>query len=318
VALSAIQAHPAMKLFLNLLLLLPFPALSQDSSVIISRKVITLREVVVRNNLNVAGFIDRVQKDTSFYKAFKNLRILGYTALNDIRMMDKKGNVKATLQSKTIQSVRNKCRTMEVVDEKVTGNIYDRQKNWNYYTAELYAGLFFTNGSVCNENNIVKGDAMNAKGKSGVQKHKEQLKMLMFNPGSKIPGIPLIGNKVAIFEDDQSAYYDFIIDMENYQGQNCYLFKIKAREDLSGPEKNNIVINNITTWFNSQTMEIVARNYDLSYDAGVYDFDVHMQVELDKFGEYLVPRLIRYSGNWHAIFKKRETGVFTATLFNFQ
>ena len=29
------------------------------------------------------------------------------------------------------------------------------------------------------------------KGKSGMAKHKEQLKMLFFNPGKKIPGIPL-------------------------------------------------------------------------------------------------------------------------------
>jgi hypothetical protein len=73
----------------------------------------------------------------------------------------------------------------------------------------------------------------------------------------------------------------------------------------------------MTTWFNSKTMEIVARNYDLSYDAGVYDFDVHMEVQMDKFGELLVPKLIRYTGNWHALFKKRERGVFTATLFDF-
>ncbi|MEO5999143.1 MAG: hypothetical protein ABIN89_20385 [Chitinophagaceae bacterium] len=309
---------PIFCLFGNVFLLLPSLAISQDSSITISRKVITLTEVVVRNNLNVAGFIDRVQKDTSFYKAFKNLRILGYTALNDIRMIDKKGNIQASLQSKTIQSVHNGCRSMETFDEKATGNIYDKKKNWNYYTAELYAGLFFTNDTVCNENNIVKGDAMSAKGKSGIQKHKEQLKMLMFSPGSKIPGIPFIGNKVAIFEEEESTYYDFIIDMENYQGQNCYLFTIKAREDLKESEKDNIVINKITTWFNSQTMEIVARNYDLSYKAGLYDFDVHMQVEMDKVDEYLVPKLIRYSGNWHAIFKKRENGVFTATLFDFR
>jgi hypothetical protein len=28
--------------------------------------------------------------------------------------------------------------------------------------------------------------------------------------------------------------------------------------------------------------------------------------------------LIRYNGNWKAIFKKRERGVFTATLFDFE
>ena len=73
----------------------------------------------------------------------------------------------------------------------------------------------------------------------------------------------------------------------------------------------------MTTWFNDKTFEIVARDYSLSYDAGVYDFNVQMQVELTKLGDYLVPSLIRYVGNWKAIFKKRERGIFTATLFDF-
>ena len=74
----------------------------------------------------------------------------------------------------------------------------------------------------------------------------------------------------------------------------------------------------MTTWFDDQTFEIKGRNYSLSYDAGVYDFDVQMQVEINKFGNYLVPTLIRYTGNWKAIFKKRERGIFTATLYDFK
>ncbi len=298
-------------------LLICCAAHSQDSSVNVSNKVITLKEVVVRNNLNVASFIERVQKDTSFYKAFKNLRILGYTALNDIRMINRKGVIKATLQSKTRQTVKAGCRTMEVLEESTTGDFYDREKTPNYYTAEMYAGLFFTKGKICGETNRVKGDPMTAKGKSGIQKHKEHLKMLFFNPGSKIPGIPFIGNKIAIFDEDVSRLYDFVIDMGDYKGQNCYIFMIKAREDLTTGEKDRLVINHMTSWFDSGTMEIVARDYDLSYNAGVYDFDVHMEVQIEKYGEYLVPKLIRYTGDWHALFKKREKGFFTATLFDF-
>ena len=73
----------------------------------------------------------------------------------------------------------------------------------------------------------------------------------------------------------------------------------------------------MVTWFGSKTFEIVARNYDISYDAAVYDFNVQMEVEMNKFNDLLVPKLIRYNGDWHAIFKKRERGVFTATLFGF-
>lgn len=290
---------------------------AQDSIVNVEKKVITLKEVVVRSNLDVPSFIRRVQFDTSFYKAFRNLKVLGYTSLNDVRMLNKDGQETAVLQSRTRQSVKDTCRSMEVMDEKITGDILDKNGNWNYYTVEMYAGLMFAKGLICGENNIVKDAEIETRNKTGIAKHKEQLKMLFFNPGKKIPGIPFIGDKIAIFEEDVAKLYDFIIDMEDYQGGNCYVFRIKKRDDLTKSENNDIVINEMTTWFNQETMEIVARNYDLSYDAGVYDFDVHMEVQMQHFGEYLVPSVIRYNGNWHVTFKKREKGVFTATLFDF-
>ncbi|MDP4261522.1 MAG: hypothetical protein Q8941_03215 [Bacteroidota bacterium] len=279
--------------------------------------MISLSEVVVRTDINVFKFIERVKNDTTFYKAFRNLRVLGFTSLNDIRILDKKGKEKAGLESKTRQNRSINCRTMDIVHEAPWGDFYDENKNYNYYTAELYAGLFFTKDSVCGETNIVKGITFDAKGKSGLEKNKEQLKMLFFNPGKKIPGIPFIGNKINIFDPDVAEYYDFSIDEEDYEGQPCYIFSIKARQDLGSSQKDNIVIDNMITWFNARTMEVMARNYDISYDAGVYDFSVHMEVKLKKFGEYLVPWLIRYNGDWKVIFKKREKGIFTATLFDF-
>jgi hypothetical protein len=32
----------------------------------------------------------------------------------------------------------------------------------------------------------------------------------------------------------------------------------------------------------------------------------------------LVPKILRYKGNWDVIIKKRERGLFTATLFDFK
>jgi hypothetical protein len=42
-----------------------------------------------------------------------------------------------------------------------------------------------------------------------------------------------------------------------------------------------------------------------------------MEVELAHFGEFLVPVLLKYHGNWDLVFKKRERSVFTATVFDF-
>ena len=290
---------------------------AQDTTVTVDKKVVTLKEVVVRSNLNVPAFIDRVKDDSTFYKAFRNLKVLGYSALNDIQMLDKKGKVKAYLRSNTKQHVANGCRWMTVLSEETKGDMYNSKKEFNYYTMEMYAGLFFAMDTVCGESNVVGSTEFRLRGKSGMEKHKEQLKMLFFNPGSRIPGIPFIGNKIALFDEDVAKLYDFVLDMQPLNGEMCYLFKIVPRDDLSRSQKNDIVINEMTTWFRPDTWEIVARNYDLSYRAGVYDFDVHVEVEMTKFGEYLVPKVLRYNGNWDAALKKREKGVFTATLFDY-
>lgn len=295
------------------------PVYAQQDSLDAERlaRMVSLTEVVIRSDLDVASFVRRVKEDTSFYKAFRSLHLIGFSSLNDIRLMNKKGKLKASLQSRTRQNRSRRCRTMDVLEEKTTGDFYSDGRGYNYYTAQLYAGLFFTRDSICGENNIVKGIEFSTHSKKGLEKHKEQLKMLFFNPGKRIPGIPFIGDKIDIFDPDRAVLYDFILDKADYEGQSCYIFSIKAKEGLRAGKKDRVVIDNMVTWFNAKTMEIMARNYDLSFNAGVYDFNVHMEVQLTRFGNLLVPKTLRYKGDWNVLFKKRERGVFTATLFDF-
>ncbi len=284
-----------------------------DSTVKIDENYITLSEIVVGKNLDIASFIQRVKSDTTFYKAFRNLRIIGYTAINDIRMLDKHGKTAASLHSTTRQTRKGDCRFMKVLDQKTTGDIFDRKRDYNYYTAQMYAGLFFTKDSVCGENNIVNGHEFSTNGLSGIEKHKEQLKMLFFNPGKKIKGLPFISNKTAIFDPEMAENYDMNIDYRDFNETPCYVFSVNVKPD----KENNVVIDEMTTWFDAKTFDIVARNYSLKYDAGVYDFDVTMKVQMTKVGHLLVPSLLTYNGNWKVLFNKRERGVFTATLSDF-
>ena len=285
-----------------------------DSILTVGKKTITLSEVVVNNKLNVPAFITRIKNDTSFYKAFRNLHILSFTAINDIRMNDGDGTMKAGLRSTTKQLRNNNCRTMQTIDEQVSGDMYDENRQFNYYTAKMYASLFFTKDTICGEDNIVTGIEFSTAGKTGMEKNKEQLKMLFFNPGKRINGLPFISNKTAIYDDEMADKYDMSIDIAMYKSQSYYTFTQKVKPE----NKDDVIVDEMITWFNDQTFEVVARNYSLSYSAGVYDFKVQMEVELMKFGEYLVPSLIRYVGNWKAIFKPRERGIFTATLFDFK
>lgn len=286
----------------------------KDSTVQFGNNYITLKEVVVDTKLNVPAFIQRVKSDTSFYKAFKNLRILGYSAINDIRMLNKSGGLNASLHSKTKQETSNGCRSMRVLEEQTTGDMYDKNLNFNYYTAQLYASLFFTKGKVCGETNVVGINEFSLNDKSGIEKHKEQLKMLFFNPGKRIAGLPFMSNKTALFDDDVAENYDMEIDMDVFNGNSCYVFRQKVKEGREG----NVIVDEMTTWFNDSTFDVVARIYSLAYNAGVYDFKVNMEVQMTKYNGFTVPNLIRYNGDWKLLFKKRERGVFTATLSDFE
>ncbi|MFZ1528749.1 MAG: hypothetical protein WAT19_08365 [Ferruginibacter sp.] len=301
-------------LFIPLFLSIHANAQQDNDTSIVGKKMITLSNVVVKKQLDVPAFINRIKNDSSFYKAFRNLHIIGFTSLNDIRMMDKKGNVQASLKSRTQQYRKNNCRFMRTLEETAAGDIYDEARNFNYYTAQMYASLFFTKDSVCNEDNIVAGREFSTQGKSGMEKHKEQLKMLFFNPGKRISGLPFMSGKTAIYEDEMADRYDMSIDADFYNNTWCYIFKQKVKPG----RQDGVVVDEMTTWFNDSTMEVVARKYSLSYDAAVYDFKVEMEVQMTRFNGLTVPALIRYVGNWKAITKKRERGVFTATLFDFE
>jgi hypothetical protein len=290
---------------------------AQDTTIAIDNQAFTLSEVVVRNNFDYKQVLETIKQDTTFYKAFRNLRIIGFSSYNSIQMLGKDGGIKASLTSKTRQNHMGNCRTMDVLEEQTTGDFYSGTGKYNYLTPELYAGLFFTKGQICGENNIVKGRNLLTSNKSGIEKHKDQLKMLFFNPGKKIPGIPFIGDKLDLYDEAAHKLYDYRLDVVDYKGTLCYLFSIKPKEDLGFFKSDRVVVDQMNTWFDLKTLEVLGRNYALSYKAGVYDFDVAMEVEMTKFKGLIVPKTLRYKGNWDVVFKKRERAIFTATLFDY-
>lgn len=261
-----------------------------------------------RKGWDVAGFIRRVQTDTTFYKAFRSLHVVAYTATNDIRMYNKKDEVIASLLSHTRQLRRNNCRSTQVIDEKVTGDFYKRNGSYRYFTAGLFAYLFFTKGSICGENDIV-ANTMQEREPGLMGKSEWQLKQLVFNPGGKIKGVPFIGNKASIFDPEIAKMYDFKLLSVDYAGEDCYLFQAVPKPEY----KSEVVYNELSTWFRKSDYSIVARDYSLSYKAGVYDFDVRMKVRLQIVGNKLLPSRIEYDGNWHVMMQDRERSRFSAT-----
>ena len=272
---------------------------------------IQMDEVVFRasqEGFDINAFIRRVRTDTTFYKAFKGLHLVPHTATNDIRIFDKKATVKASLFSHTKQSVSAGCRTMSIIDSVVKGDFFTSKGNYRYVTAELYASLFFTVGKVCNETDIVGAAATSAKG-SRMEKSKAQLKQLIFNPGSRVGGVPFAGNKAAIFEEDMLYKYQFQLLSVLYDGEDCYLFTARPKPDF----KTEVIYNELSTWFRKSDFAITARDYSLSYKTLFYDFDVSMKVRLRKVGGRLLPSSITYLGNWNIPMHQRERASFVTT-----
>ncbi len=267
-----------------------------------------------KKGFDLKEFVGYVVNDTTFYKAFKNLRVLSYNADNTIEIFDKKGKVTASQRAQTHQQYDGRCRTMQMKQEQVTGDFYNKKKQYNYYTAQLYDHIFYTHGKVCGETNIIGNELISPSKASGLEKSKAQLKVLMFNPGRAVPGIPFIGNKTAIFDDKMAYKYNFYISLQNYNGIPCYFFRAIAKPYF----KEEVVINELETWFRQDDYSMVARQYAISYKTWVYDFDVRIKVELQQKGQWLVPVYMHYTGNWDVVGKPRERGRFETRLSGFE
>jgi len=131
----------------------------------------------------------------------------------------------------------------------------------------------------------------------------------MFFPGRPVPGVPFVGNKVAIFQPEIAQKYDFSLSAEDKNGVPCYLFEARPKPEY----KDDVVINVFKTWLRQSDYAIIARDYALSYKTILFDFDVKMHVDLSKVRGQLLPSFISYNGNWHIVSKKREIVRFTAS-----
>ena len=132
----------------------------------------------------------------------------------------------------------------------------------------------------------------------------------MFNPGGKVSGIPLMGDKSAIFEPAVAKMYDFKLSSDEYRGEDCYVFKAIPKK---GYEKD-VVYDEFSTWFRKSDYSIVARDYSLSYSTMVYDFNVRMKVRMTRVSGKMLPANIEYDGNWHVFTKGRERVHFITQL----
>jgi len=286
----------------------PVQAQNLDTGSVFNQPI-QMDTVVVHSGFDIQAFIRRVRADTTFFKAFKSMRVVEYNAVNDITAYDKKGNIAASLHSKTRQEIANGCRVTKVEEQTTSGDYYKRNGEDNYYTASLFDYLFTAKTPVCGETDVI-GNSLEVQGEGQMEHSKYQLKQLLFNPGAKISGIPFMGDRASIFDEGEAEKYDFKITREMLDGIECLVFQIHPKPGY----ESKVIYNEMKTWFRKTDYSIIARDYSLSYHTLVYDFDVAMKVRTTEKNGKLYPTLIDYDGNWHVLTKKRERVKFQAAL----
>ncbi len=278
---------------------------------------VTLDPVIVSaSKLDVNAFIKMCIKDETFYKAFRNLRKINYKSQNYFVAYNKKKIPLTTYQSNTFQHFENKCRTMDTYDENISGNFYDKKRKIRYYTGELFDKLFFTHGKVCEIEDTDILD-INKKGKTKTEGRVLELKKLIFKPGTKVD-VPYLGHKMEIFSPKMTKYYDYSIESKLFNGKiDCYVFKIRVKEEAEKNDEDDTVVKYLDTYFDKSNMQIVGRTYRLKCDNWLYDFDVLMNIELTKINDKYYPIYIKYDGKWDVAFKSQEHCAFNAKMTDF-
>lgn len=283
--------------------------------------IVTLDSAMVeatKGGFSTSDFIQLVKDDTSFYHAFQCLHFYPYKIEGNLAVVDKDNNERATMHRKAQQKVKNNFKWVVINNEKITGKIFKRNGNFNYYTAELFDHIFFPNDTTHTERYIP--DSKNkSNGESYNEKNTDRLKVLIFNPGAEVKGVPLVGNKLNIFDEDMLQYYNYSITTAKYNDSlSCYVFTCTAKKDEAGNTNGKAVIKLLISYFDKKSFNVIARKYVMSYNSVAFDFDVTMDVKLQEIKSELVPVSIAYQGFWDVAFKKREEVNFSLGFFDWE
>lgn len=262
--------------------------------------------ITAKAGFDVQDFIRMTKKDTSFYRAFKNLKLYPHQSKSIVNIYDKRWEKKANLNRSAHHNSNGKQGWISDIKETTDGKIYNRKGEHKFFTAEMYDKVFFQKGKFPVGNTV--GDEAyqqkEAANRSKEEKYYEQLKTFMFSPGTGVDGVPLIGKKLDIFDGKMVKYYDYTLEKTKFRDSiSCYQFTVKAKEGL---RNDKVVITELTTFYDRRTMKIIARSYSLKQSTAMFSFNIQMFILLGlQFNEYL-PLEIKYNGEWDIPFKKPE------------
>jgi hypothetical protein len=288
-----------------LIYLLVFLTLSLNAQETEIAKMVTMDEFVVKaaiEDFNAEDFIKQVIDDTTFYQAFLNLKYFPHEIKGAMVVYDKDETEFATLQRRAKQHLSDdEVKWVEITYEKTNGRIKKKNGKWRYLTAEVYDDVFFPTEKRSVSNEMVQRE-QELEADTKMEKHKAQLKKMLFNPGQPIDNVPFIGDKLAIFSPEMVSFYDYSIFIYEYDTIPCIAFSSYVKEG----DEDEVVIRDMTSYFHRDTREVIAREYRLAHKTILFDFDISIKVENMLLDGWLIPTSVSYDGAWDVPFKKSE------------
>ena len=271
-------------------------------TIVIDTAVVNIRA----HKLTEQDFIDAVVADTGFYKAFRDMKRYSFVAENHLYTYDKKSKIEGEIYRKVRRNMTGNKPKVEYLIKQDKGKLYKKNGKYDLYTLEMFDYIFdnayksdFTSG----------GTLHSSDGKNG--SYKDKLKMLIFQPGRKISGIPFLSKKTEIFGKDMRQFYFYQFSRGTYLDSiPVYRFKVIRKPSIAD---DDVMINELTTIFDVRDFKILGRYVDMKYSNLLFDFDVKMNIELVPFGDKLLPAKISYQGNWDVPLHKEERASFLIT-----
>lgn len=256
------------------------------------------------HKLRAQDFIDAVMNDTSFYKAFQNMKDYAFTAENRIFTYDKKNKVDGKIYRKLLHNNNGGKHNIEYITKRDSGNVFKKNGKYQLYTVEMFDYIFMN----AYNSDFVKSEGTSAENKTKNEGYKAKLKTLVFTPGRKVSGIPFISSKTEIFGPELRQFYSYEFARGTYLDSiQVYRFKVKRKPSSAA---DDVMIQEMTTIFDVNNFEILGRYIDMKYSNMLFDFNVQMNIELNKFNGELLPVKISYQGNWDIPLHKEERASF--------
>jgi hypothetical protein len=271
-------------------------------SIVIDTAIVNIKS----HKLTEQDFIDAVVADTGFYKAFRDMKRYSFVAENHVYSYDKKNKIEGEIYRKVRRTMTGNKAKVEYLVKQDNGKLYKKNGKYDLYTLEMFDYIFDN----AYKSDFTAGESLPpSDGKNG--SYKDKLKMLIFQPGRKINGIPFLSKKTEIFGKDMRQFYFYQFARGTYLDSiPVYRFKVIRKPSIAD---NDVMINELTTIFDTRTFKILGRYVDMKYHNMLFDFDVKMNIELIPFRDKLLPAKISYQGNWDVPLHKEERASFLIT-----